>query len=783
MKREAKRANPAPVPSTPALPAASASVAAGEAPLCELVVRNGRHAGARVPLTGPVTLVGRGAGCDIRLQMEGVDGRHCLLAHTAMGLVLRDLQSQRGTLVNGERAQIVGLANEDVITVGPVEFLVQGLAEPGKEPAPKEDTAARDAWRVQTAAVAAQQAALELQEAHLEQQRRAFEQQQEQLATHLEEKRRKLLALTEEARAEREALDRDRAAYESQVNKIKDDLTEGQRELMEGQRKIQKERERLSDMNQRLKARWHRFWLAERKKLRASQAELAEQAQLLGERINDLRAEEERLEARRLRFNTLYEFGRGQLRDAWARVRKEQFQWKHRRGKERAALKVRERDLETAERQLVKAQHFFLLDKKAWDARKLVLETEHTGLEKRVENHRLRILDLRKLNEGLSGPQAAPDANNPTAFIGAVQTESPVQENPIAPAASDLIKAQEFAAPTRPEAAPADAENIQQLQVLASSLSDQRLELVEQWQRLTLLYRAWQREKDQASLELENLARKLLDQGQALARKESDQHSVEENLKTQQEELGKLRHQMIAWRTRLRTREQTWEGERARLLTETRHRVSLADQEHTALVEMRQRWTKRQQEEKGRIQADQLELEQRRQQVQQARQELTLRTAALEDEKRILTEKALALEQFRQEITQKTNQPNADRKLERFRRRWVTQNTLALRHLASERESLQKELADLDNRAVELHRRGEAVQAAETELLRKQAAWEYHQNLTEARQNRMREELRHAEQQRALFEQQYQQMREEVERIARSLYAEPEPPTRKELAA
>ena len=71
----------------------------------ELVVLNGRHAGAKRPLAGPLTLIGRASGCDIRLQMEGVAGRHCVLARTAEGLVLRDLGSKTGTIVNGDRAQ------------------------------------------------------------------------------------------------------------------------------------------------------------------------------------------------------------------------------------------------------------------------------------------------------------------------------------------------------------------------------------------------------------------------------------------------------------------------------------------------------------------------------------------------------------------------------------------------------------------------------------------------------------------------------------------------------
>ena len=42
----------------------------------ELVVQNGRHAGARRPLAVPMTLIGRANGCDVRLNVEPVKPLH-----------------------------------------------------------------------------------------------------------------------------------------------------------------------------------------------------------------------------------------------------------------------------------------------------------------------------------------------------------------------------------------------------------------------------------------------------------------------------------------------------------------------------------------------------------------------------------------------------------------------------------------------------------------------------------------------------------------------------------
>lgn len=751
--------------------------------LGELIVQTGRHAGARRPLAGPLVLIGRAPGCDVRLQMEGVEPRHCLLASTPDGVVLRDLETQVGTLVNGDRVQSILLCEGDLVAVGSVQFRVHslrvhGLREPRRREtlSADEEAALRDAWRVQAAAVAAQQIAVEEESLRLEQRQNAFEKQEEQVAAHLEEKRRRLIGLTEEAKAEREALDKDRAAYETYVASIKGDLTEAQRELMEGQRKVEKERTRLSDFNQRLKARWHRFWLAERGKFRGRQAELAGQIQRFEENIAAHQAEEEALAARRLRFNALYEFGRGALREAWSKLRQEQQRWKHRRGKERAALKIRERDLENAERQLVHAQNLFLMDQKAWDAKKQTLDVELRGIDARIDNHRLRIQDLRRLQSGLR-EQTQPEKSNEG------QAPQPQTEN--AETANGLALSAASGGTDKSTTATDNwQENVHALQALAASLADQRLELIEQWQRLALVYRAWQGEKEEAAAELEELGGRLMQQGKTLADKEQQQRTVEADLRRQNEDVLHLRHQMIGWRARLRSKEHAWEGDRSRLLAEIRHRESLAEQQHGALVDLRQRWSKLRRQEVERLHGDREELEKLRREVLQARQDLALRTSALEDEKRHLAEKAIALEHFRQELMQKTEQASAERKLERFRRRWLTQNTLALRHLAQEREALREELALLNARCAEVSQRADELSNAEAQLVEKRNAWEHQQALAHTRQTRLQEELRHSELQRSLAEQQYHKMRDEVERIARSLFTEPEPPAwSREMAA
>ncbi len=187
--------------------AAPAAPAAGE-----LVVQNGRFAGARRSLSASLNLLGRSPGCDIRLNVEGVNPLHCAILPTPGGLVLRDLDSGTGTFVNSQRVTACLLADGDTLTVGPFEFRVSWQAPLGSAPLP--EPAARqaeaEALRVQAAAVAAQQAALFEEENRLQQRRAALEKQEEQLAAHLEERRRGLLAAQEEVRREQAQLHRER---------------------------------------------------------------------------------------------------------------------------------------------------------------------------------------------------------------------------------------------------------------------------------------------------------------------------------------------------------------------------------------------------------------------------------------------------------------------------------------------------------------------------------------------------------------------------------------------
>jgi pSer/pThr/pTyr-binding forkhead associated (FHA) protein len=77
---------------------------------------------------GTTKTIGRTAKADFVLDASLVSRVHCrLTADTSNQLVVEDLDSTNGTLVNGKRVSRAVLRNGDVLTIGRVEFTVGRL--------------------------------------------------------------------------------------------------------------------------------------------------------------------------------------------------------------------------------------------------------------------------------------------------------------------------------------------------------------------------------------------------------------------------------------------------------------------------------------------------------------------------------------------------------------------------------------------------------------------------------------------------------------------------------
>lgn len=75
-------------------------------------------------------MVGRQTDCNLRVPAIDVSRRHCEIMLEEDELTVRDLGSRNGTYVNGQKTDIKELSAGDVLSVGPLVFVVQIDGEP-----------------------------------------------------------------------------------------------------------------------------------------------------------------------------------------------------------------------------------------------------------------------------------------------------------------------------------------------------------------------------------------------------------------------------------------------------------------------------------------------------------------------------------------------------------------------------------------------------------------------------------------------------------------------------
>jgi len=101
--------------------------------------------GPPLEITKELTLVGRTAQCDLRINYRNVSKAHCVIVRTDGLLVLRDLGSTNGTRVNGQRVRRAALLPNDELAIANHTFrVVLGPGQPAlavpQEPTQRLDT-------------------------------------------------------------------------------------------------------------------------------------------------------------------------------------------------------------------------------------------------------------------------------------------------------------------------------------------------------------------------------------------------------------------------------------------------------------------------------------------------------------------------------------------------------------------------------------------------------------------------------------------------------------------
>lgn len=95
-----------------------------------LEIQTGRHKGRNIRLTDPETIIGRADDAKIRVSSDDVSRHHCLLIAREDDVLVRDLESQNGTFVNGRPIDgDVILQPGGSISVGPMVLRLCGGSE------------------------------------------------------------------------------------------------------------------------------------------------------------------------------------------------------------------------------------------------------------------------------------------------------------------------------------------------------------------------------------------------------------------------------------------------------------------------------------------------------------------------------------------------------------------------------------------------------------------------------------------------------------------------------
>ena len=95
----------------------------------QLIVVRGKPEGKVIPLAGSSFKIGRGETCHLRPNSEQVSREHAEFILESSAVIVRDLGSRNGTLVNGKAltTEPCTLKDRDLVQVGPLTFAVSIL--------------------------------------------------------------------------------------------------------------------------------------------------------------------------------------------------------------------------------------------------------------------------------------------------------------------------------------------------------------------------------------------------------------------------------------------------------------------------------------------------------------------------------------------------------------------------------------------------------------------------------------------------------------------------------
>lgn len=518
----------------------------GPAVVGGLIVRNGRHRGTRVPLKLPVTVIGSGESCDIRLQADGIAAMHCVVAVTPMGPTVRSWHAVN-TLVNGQPTTAAVLHHGDELTVGPCSFKLAWFGElNAAEPELPSDT---------TLAVSPGT------EWSLHEREQALHEQERQIADLLDGKQRQVEDLLSQLQANREQFLAERGGVSAELAAAK---------------KLRREAEaakKAADVGRAKHHATYRKLVLRAKKQRQdgekSNAEVAERLRQASGKLDRDRAE---FESARNRTLSELAASKQRIADAWSMLEDGQRRLLHDRQSFDVQVAEERKCLEQYAAELTERDRTMTDTHARLETRCAELQAELRGLDRRATHAQIAVQDLehqriiREASAGMANSTAKPASFDLVPLNG--RTDRSFDE-----LMADLTK-RERELDTELKAVAVQRGDFERL---AGELADQRSVLVAQFAKLAAATRLWQQEECGHAMELERLAGELDSRERVVAVREQRLLLAEDQCRQRERDLWAFRVKLEGWQAGLTAHESRWYAERDRVDAECdRERERLA---------------------------------------------------------------------------------------------------------------------------------------------------------------------------------------------------------------
>jgi hypothetical protein len=611
-------------------------------------------------------------------------------------------------------------------------------------------SAEKEALRIQAAAVAAQQAALADAERRLARRATTLNQQESQLAAHLDDKHRRLLAIRDQVREERALLLAERARYEKDVRQNSADLEQSRFEVASAAEQNQIERRRLLSLRTRLRQRLHRHWMVEREVMRRREAALAARGQEMerhGEAIELARAALLRL---RLHVHSECAIARKQLEADKTDFDREKERWRDWMTQQEQEQRRRAAALDEVETTQARRQRELAVEEDRMRDRRSRLEHEADGLENRVHNLR------QKLRE-----QAAP--------------------SPVSISSAEILPPRPVEAAVLVGEARRDALNISRL---AAELADQRSHLRDVAERLFQAREVWRHEQEALIGEFQTLAQRLRQRERDCEEREHGLQAASERCQQRQQQIEELQQHLDAFQARLTVRVAAWEGERERHLADVRMREQLVARQAAAMELLSQRWHERRAAELQRLRAQAIACGKLRQAAAAARELWLQRQQLVFEQQRSERIEHTAAQQLQEELGLRPVDPRAIvERLDRLRDQLGSLDEGQLSALEEARRTFAGEAGAVESAFTQWQRYVSEVAQQEALIGKREAAWEKAKLLAQADSLKLRQEAYRLRLERDANERRLAEVSQEVERLASALLAADDRPSPSAKAA